>query len=62
MQTDSVWSPEDTHAESIARFFNVSRETQEKLTIYVALLIKWQAQHQSGFFKDIATNLASSYP
>jgi 16S rRNA (guanine527-N7)-methyltransferase len=44
MQTDSVWSPEDTHAESIARFFNVSRETQEKLAIYVALLIKWQAR------------------
>ncbi len=43
MQTDSVWCPEDTHAESIARFFNVSRETQEKLTIYVALLVKWQA-------------------
>lgn len=43
MQQNRVWLPEDTHAESIARFLNVSRETQEKLAIYVALLIKWQA-------------------
>lgn len=43
MHRDSVWLPEDTHAESIARFLNVSRETQEKLSIYVALLVKWQA-------------------
>lgn len=38
------WTVEETHADSVANFLNVSRETREKLEIYVDLLTKWQAR------------------
>lgn len=38
------WTVEEAQANSIAHFFNVSRETREKLEIYVDLLTKWQAR------------------
>jgi len=41
---DGVWKPEDTNCDTIARFLNVSHETQERLRIYVNLLTKWQAR------------------
>ena len=38
------WTVADAHADSIADFLDVSRETREKLEIYVDMLTKWQAR------------------
>ena len=40
----NIWRPEETSLETISKFLDVPRETQEKLDCYVQLLIKWQAR------------------
>ena len=44
MATQTFWRPEETSLEKVVDFLNVPRETQEKLSCYVQLLIKWQAR------------------
>ena len=41
---NKYWTVAEAHADSVANFLDVSRETREKLEIYVDLLIKWQAR------------------
>ena len=44
MIAQKIWRPEETSLETISKFLDVPRETQEKLDCYVQLLIKWQAR------------------